>query len=148
MTKDKKSSFEEELKKLSELVSSLENQDQDLDESIKTYKTAVELCQKLTSMLSQAEALIESISISPDGTAKHSPLTGFSKPKKKGSSLSDFEDEDPQDLEDEDPQDLEDDDYEDPLDFEYEDDQYDEDEDADYISLEDDEDPDDFEPSR
>jgi len=64
-------SFEAALAELEQIVGRLEHGNVPLEESISIYERGEALRTHCDKLLSQAEAKVEKISISPDGTASH-----------------------------------------------------------------------------
>jgi exodeoxyribonuclease VII small subunit len=70
-----KLSFEQALKELEEIVSSLEAGQTTLEDSISSYERGVELKKHCEKKLNEARAKIEKISINEDGSVQATPFT-------------------------------------------------------------------------
>ncbi len=68
--------FEEAMKFLEEIVSKLENQTAQLDESLELYETGVFLVKKCTSMLDEAEQRVKILARNENGEVVLNDFTG------------------------------------------------------------------------
>lgn len=73
---EKKLSFELSLKRIEEIVKSLENGDAALDESMKLFAEGTELIRRCGTMLDAAEQQVVKLRKGPDGEPEELPFDG------------------------------------------------------------------------
>lgn len=82
MTQPKELKFEDQLKRLEDIVGKMESGDLTLDDSLKLYEEGVKLSQSCTKRLEEAQKRIEILLRSSSGELKTVPADDDLKPKK------------------------------------------------------------------
>ncbi len=82
MTQVKEAKFEDQLKRLEDIVGRMESGDLNLDEALKLYEEGIKLSQGCTKRLEEAQKRIEVLLRSSSGEAKAVPADEDFKPKK------------------------------------------------------------------
>lgn len=82
MTQAKEAKFEDQLKRLEDIVGRMESGDLTLDESLKLYEEGIKLSQGCTKRLEEAQKRIEVLLRSSSGESRAVPADDDFKPKK------------------------------------------------------------------